>query len=64
MSKGVEFNRKAAKQGTTSRYSAIMSEGLAQGLYVTAGVGFEPVTLRMKDTEPLSHHAPNAEPTF
>jgi len=28
-----------------------MSEGLAQGPYVAAGVGFEPATLRTQGTE-------------
>ena len=30
---------------------ATLSEGLAQGPYVAARVGFEPTTLRMKDDE-------------
>ena len=33
---------------------ATASEGLAQGPYVVAGVGFEPATLRTEGTEP--HH--------
>ena len=36
-----------------------MSEGLAQGPYVTAGVGFEPATFWTEGANlPLSHHAP------
>ena len=31
-----------------------MSEGLAQGPYVAAGVGFAPATLRTQSTEPIT----------
>jgi len=34
-----------------------VSEGLAQGPYVAAGVGFEPATLRTQDTE-LTNESP------
>jgi len=34
---------------------AIVSEGLAQGPYMAAGEGFEPMTLQAQGTE-LSHH--------
>jgi len=40
---------------------ATASEGLAQGPYMVAKVGFEPATLLIEGTEPcipLSHHAP------
>jgi len=40
---------------------ATVSEGLAQGPYVAAGVGFESVTLQTQGTElKLSHHAPQS----
>src|SRR6218665_1150808 len=40
-----------------------MSEGLAQGPYVAAGVGFKPATLRQKaPNSPLSHHTPRLSP--
>ena len=37
------------------RQQAIVSEGLAQGPYVVARVGFEPATLQTQDTEPRQH---------
>ena len=33
-----------------------MNEGLAQGPYVAAGVGFEPETFRTQGTEPTTEH--------
>ena len=35
-----------------------MSEGLAQGLHVAAGVGFEPVTFQTQGTEPITPYKP------
>ena len=42
---GVEFNRKAATQGTTSSYT---------GNYVVDRVGFEPANLRTQGTDPTT----------
>ena len=38
---------------------ATVSEGLAQGPYVTARAGVEPMTLRLKaiETQPMRHHS-------
>src|SRR6218665_551915 len=41
------------RKGPHQVIQATMSEGLAQGPYVAARVGFEPVTFHTKDTEHL-----------
>jgi len=44
---------------TVEALQATASEGLAQGSYVAAGMGFEPATLRTQGTEPTTRdHAP------
>src|SRR6218665_2942606 len=50
---GVEFNCKAATQGAHHIIQATKSEGLAQGPYVAARVGFEPATFC---SEGIEHH--------
>ena len=35
-------------------YRQLASEGLTQGSYVAARVGFEPATIRMQGTEPTT----------
>ena len=39
------------RRAPRSIIQAIRGEGLAQGLYLAARMGFEPVTLRTKDTD-------------
>ena len=41
-----------------------MSEGLAQGPYMAARMGFEPAALWTEGAVPTSHHAPQSLPLW
>ena len=47
-----EYSTATVPELTCEALQATASEGLAQGPYVAARVGFEPVTIRSEGTEP------------